>query len=116
MRRGFKYVGWPAFYHLFAHKTEIEGLQQVPEKRPIFLVLAESRSLLLRRFVLQFLEILVVFFLFLGRWMMTVVFHELLKANAVDESHSSDVDIFRFHVPQRVQAPVLITFHKDVFV
>src|SRR5580704_12010632 len=116
MRRGLKHVGWPARYGFFAYEAKVEGLAQVPEKRHVFLVLAEPRSLLLRRFVLQFLEILVAFFLFLDRWKLTVMFYELLKANAIDENHSRDVNSFRFHLSLRVQAAVLITFHIEVFI
>src|SRR5258707_10404186 len=68
VRRGLKHVGRPASYDLFADEMEIEGLEQVLKERPVFLDLAEPDSLLLRRFMLQFLEILVAFLLFGGRW------------------------------------------------
>ena len=44
------------------------------------------------------------------------MFHELLEASAFDKNHSGDVDILRFHLSQRVQAPILITLHVDVMV
>jgi hypothetical protein len=74
----------------------------------------EAHSPLLRRFVLQLLEILVALSLFLRGRKLAVVFHELLKANAVDERHSGDVDIFRLHLSRRVQTAILIPFDIDV--
>jgi hypothetical protein len=116
MRHGLKNVGRPAVDYLFADELEVEGLEQVAQERPVFLILPEPRRLLGRRFVLQLFEILVALPLFRGRRKMSVVLYELLKASPVDERHSGDVDIFRFHLPQRVQAPILITLHVDVMV
>ena len=63
--------------------------------------------------MLQFLEILIKFFLFFGGWKLSVALHELLEACAVDQNHSGDIDFFRFQLSLRVQAPILITFHES---
>ena len=44
------------------------------------------------------------------------MFHQLLKADAVDKIHFGDIDILRLHLPRRVQPPILITLHVDVCV
>ncbi len=44
------------------------------------------------------------------------MFHELLKANAVDKNHSGDVDIFRFYLPESVQAPILNTLRVRIMI
>ena len=116
MRRGLKHVSRPALDYLFADELEVEGLEHIAEERPVFLLLAEPGSSLVRCFVLQLVEILLAFPLFLGRWRMPIVFHELLEASAVDKNHFGDVGIFRFHLPQRVQAPILIALHVRVMV
>src|SRR5690242_16801468 len=116
MWRGLKYVGRSAPDDLFVDEVEVEGLEQVAEERPVFLVLAEPCGPLVRRFMLQFFEILLVLPLFLDGWKLSVVFHELFEVSAVDKNYSGDVDILRFHVPERVQAPILITLHVCVMV
>lgn len=40
-----------------------------------------------------------------------IVFYKLLEASAVDKHTFGKVDIFRFHLPQRVQMPIVIALH-----
>src|SRR6266566_455328 len=116
MRRSQKHVGRPALDELFADELEVEGLEYFLEERPVLLVLAEPGSSLLRRFALQFFELLSAFPLLLGRWGLPVVFDELFETHAVDENHSGDVDIFGFHLATGVQAPILITLDISVVI
>jgi len=44
------------------------------------------------------------------------VFHGLFEVSAVDKNYSGDFDIFRFHLPERVQAPIVIALHVVVMV
>ena len=97
-------------------KTIVEAFEQVAENRPIFQLFPLPRSPLLRRCMLQFLEILIEFFLFFCRWKLSVAFHKLLEASAGDQNHSGDVDFFRFQLSHRVQAPILIALHVGVAV
>src|ERR1700683_1573116 len=116
MRRSPKHVSRPAVDYLFADKIEVEGLEHLREERPVFLVLAELRALLGRCFMLQPLEILVAFPLFRGRWRLSIMFHEPFEASAVNESHFGDVGIFRFELPQRVQATILVALGVGIVV
>src|SRR5690348_14893584 len=95
---------------------EVKSIDYFPEKRAAFFLPSESDGLLLGCFVLQVLEILSAPALFLGRWRMPVVFYELVKGSAMDDDRSRDVHILRFHVPQPVQASVLITLHVRIVV
>src|ERR1051326_8836081 len=61
--------------------------------------------------MLQLVEIFVASLLLSRRWRLPVVFQELLKASAVDHHHSGEVDTFRFQLPERVQAPIIIAFY-----
>jgi hypothetical protein len=48
-----KHIGQPAAdYLFFADQTEVKRLEYVPKKSAVFLVLAQSRCLILRRFML----------------------------------------------------------------
>lgn len=66
--------------------------------------------------MLQLLEIVVTFPSFLGRRKLPIVFHKLLKTSPVDKHHSRDVDIFRFHLPERVQPAILVALSISVMV
>lgn len=66
--------------------------------------------------MIQLFEILVALRLFLDRWKLPVVFHDLPEASAVNKHHSGHVDIFRSNLPERVQAAILITLHVGVMV
>jgi hypothetical protein len=44
------------------------------------------------------------------------VFDTLFEASAVNESHFGDVGIFRFELPQRVQAAILIALGVRIVV
>jgi hypothetical protein len=57
--RGLKNIGRPAAHILFADELEIESFEQVAEVGLVFLVLAEPGRLVVRRFMFQFLKILV---------------------------------------------------------
>ena len=94
MRRGLQHIARPAADYLFADKLEVESIEQLAEERPVFLILAQPRSLLCRRFVLQPVEILVAFLLFLSLWKLLIVLHELLEMRAVDKNRFCDVDRF----------------------
>jgi uncharacterized protein YacL len=82
-------------------KETVKRLEHVSQESPVFLVLAQPSGLLVGRFVSQLVEILITFPLVLSRSKLPIVFHELLEASAIDENHSTDVDIFRFHLPKR---------------
>src|SRR6202040_2052034 len=116
MRRSVEHIGRPAAYHLFADETEVKRLEHVAKKGPVFLVLAESRGLLVRRFVFQLVEIVVTLLLFFGGWKLPIVLQELLEASAIDDDYPRHVDTFRFHLPERVQPAILITLHICVMV
>src|SRR5258708_39807492 len=109
--RSVEHVGRPAPFYLFADETKVKRLDHVPKKSPVFLVLAQSRCPLFRRFVLQLVEIVVTPLLFLCRWKMPVVFKELLEACSVDNHHSGDDDTFRLHLRERVQSAIFIALH-----
>ena len=44
------------------------------------------------------------------------MFQELLEASAVHHHHSGDVDIFRFHLAERIQPAIIIAFDIRVVV
>src|SRR5882724_8255009 len=114
VRRGLKHISCSTAKYLFTEKTEVEAIEHVAQERPVFPLFPEPRSPLFRRFMLQFLEILIKFFLCFWRWKQSVAFHKLLEACAVDQNHSRDIDFFRFQLSLRVQAPILITLHVGV--
>src|ERR1700740_2235352 len=68
------------------------------------------------RFMLQLLEIVVTFLLLLRRWKLPIVLHKLLKTGTVDYHHSRDVDILRFHLPERIQSAILVALNVCVMV